>query len=318
MTSTPARRFTVGVIGAGRVGAVLAARLRAAGHEVVAAAGESDATRERIAALLPDVPRRKPTDVARACDLLLLTVPDDMLPNVVSVLSASGAIRPGQLVVHTSGRHGLAVLAPAVVVGAEPLALHPAMTFTGTAVDLERLDGCVFGATAGAGQRALAEQLVTDLGGRTTWVPEECRTLYHAALAHGANHLVTLVTEASELLAAAGVDDPARTLRPLLTAALDNALADGDAALTGPIVRGDVETVRGHLAEVTRHAPHVLASYVALARATLGRVVTDGRLLPIRGAKLRSVLDAAEEVAPATGDAVVVRSEAPEPRQPGQ
>lgn len=106
-------RFHIGVIGAGRVGAVLASALRAAGHEVVAAAGESDASRSRIDALLPGVEVAKPTDVARASDLLLLTVPDDMLFNVVTVLSDSGAIREGQVVVHTSGRHGLAVLEPA-------------------------------------------------------------------------------------------------------------------------------------------------------------------------------------------------------------
>ncbi len=109
-STVPAPRqapLRIGVIGAGRVGAVLAAALRAAGHEVVAAAGESDASRNRIAALLPGVPTQKPSDVARGCDLLLLTVPDDMLPNVVAMLAASGAIRDGQFVVHTSGRHGL-------------------------------------------------------------------------------------------------------------------------------------------------------------------------------------------------------------------
>ena len=102
----------VGVVGAGRVGAVLAAALGAAGHHVVAAAGESDASRSRIADLLPGVVTLKPTAVARSCDLLLLTVPDDMLANVVTTLSDAGAIRPGQYVVHTSGRHGLDVLAP--------------------------------------------------------------------------------------------------------------------------------------------------------------------------------------------------------------
>ena len=134
----------VGVVGAGRVGAVLSAALRDAGHEVVAAAGESDASRERAAALLPGVPLAKPTDVARACDLLLLTVPDDMLENVATTLVGAGAIRAGQLVVHTSGRHGLAVLHAATGVGARPVALHPAMTFTGTAVDL----GCGTGVLA--------------------------------------------------------------------------------------------------------------------------------------------------------------------------
>lgn len=282
----------VGVVGAGRVGAVLAAGLQAAGHTIVAAAGESDASRRRAADLLPGVPLRKPSDVARESELLLLTVPDDMLPNVVKVLADSGALRAGQYVAHTSGRHGLAVLAPAAAVGARVIALHPAMTFTGTAVDIERLHGCVFGLTAGAAEREVAEMLVADLGGRATWVPEEMRTLYHAGLAHGANHLVTLVSEAMGLLAAAGVDDPAGTLRPLLDAALDNALDHGDAALTGPIVRGDVQTVAAHLADIAAKAPDTVPSYVALAWATLDRAVTDGRLLPIRAQSIATVLNA--------------------------
>jgi predicted short-subunit dehydrogenase-like oxidoreductase (DUF2520 family) len=287
----------VGVIGAGRVGAVLAAALRTAGHEIASVAGESDASRRRIAALLPGVPVDKPSAVARHCDLLLLTVPDDMLPNVVAMLSASGAIRSGQYVVHTSGRHGLSVLDEAALVGARPVALHPAMTFTGTDLDLPRLPGCVYGVTAGEAQRDLVERLVCDLRGRTMWVPEEHRALYHAALAHGANHLVTLVAQAREMLSvAAGEDpayDPADTLRPLLTAALDNALRDGDAALTGPMVRGDVNTVGAHLGEIEANAPHTLPSYVALAGDTLDRVVTDGRVLPIRAAKIRRLLEGA-------------------------
>ena len=297
-SSTPYAR--VGVIGAGRVGAVLAAALRDAGHEVVAAAGESDASLRRIAELLPSTPNEKPSVVARSSDLLLLTVPDDMLHNVVTMLAASGAIHEGQYVVHTSGRHGLAVLDPAAAVGAHVIAMHPAMTFTGTSVDLPRLAGCVFGLTATAGERGMAERLVADLGGRPMWVAEEMRTLYHAGLAHGANHLVTLVSEAMEILAAAGADDPAGTLRPLLAAALDNALEQGDAALTGPIVRGDVNTVRGHLADIAANAPQTMASYVALARATVDRAVTDGRLLPIRAAKIRLVLDEAVAPAPST------------------
>lgn len=287
----------IGVVGAGRVGAVLAAALRDAGHEIVAVAGESDASRGRARALLPGVALDKPSVVARGCDLLLLTVPDDMLGNVATVLADSGALSTGQYVVHTSGRHGLEVLDPAARIGARTLALHPAMTFTGTAVDLPRLAGCTFGVTAGPGERDVAEGLVADLGGRLMWVAEEHRTLYHAALAHGANHLVTLVSEAMGLLAAAAGDnadlDPAATLRPLLTAALDNALVAGDAALTGPIVRGDVNTVRAHVRDIAANAPHTLPSYVVMARATLDRVVTDGRVLPIRAARIRQVLDAA-------------------------
>jgi len=284
----------LGVVGAGRVGAVLSAALRAAGHEVVAAAGETPASRTRIETLLPGVPVAKPSAVARGCDVLLLTVPDDMLANVVEMLAASGALRAGQYVVHSSGRHGLAVLAPAAAVGARPVALHPAMTFTGTDRDLPRLSGCVYGVTAGPDERAFAEGLVADLGGRPMWVPEERRTLYHAGLAHGANHLVTLVAEALEMLAAAGGDQPADTLRPLLEAALDNALTYGDAALTGPIVRGDVKTVAAHLDELADATPEALPSYITMARATLRRAVADGRVLPIRAAKIATLLDDAQ------------------------
>ena len=237
------------------------------------------------------MPGAKPTDVARACDLLLLTVPDDMLENVVTQLVGAGAIRSGQVVCHTSGRHGLAVLDSATAVGARPIAMHPAMTFTGTELDLERLSGCVFGITAGDEEREYAESLVADLGGVPMFVPEDKRTLYHAGLAHGANHLVTLVTQAMELLAASGAEDPAATLRPLLGAALDNALAHGDAALTGPIVRGDVNTVQAHLRDIIENAPATVPSYVALGKATADRAVLDGRLLPIRAGRIVALLD---------------------------
>ena len=193
-THTP----SIGVIGAGRVGAVLAASLREAGHEIAAVAGESDASRTRIETLLPGVRVDKPTAVARACDLLLLTVPDDALDNVVRMLVASGAIRSGLIVVHTSGRHGIEVLRPALEVGARGIAMHPAMTFTGTDLDLGRLDGCVFGVTCDVRERSVAASLAADLGGTLGWVAEADRTLYHAALAHGANHLVTCLLYTSD------------------------------------------------------------------------------------------------------------------------
>ena len=281
----------IGVVGAGRVGAVLAAALREAGHEIAAVAGESHASRTRIDTLLPGVRVDKPTAVSRACDLLLLTVPDDMLSNVVTMLAASGAIREGQYVVHTSGKHGLAVLQPAADAGAHVLAMHPAMTFTGTDVDLARLAGCVYGVTANPDTDDLAAKLVADLRGRLLRVEEDRRALYHAGLAHGANHLVTLVSQAMDLLRDSGADDPAATLRPLLTAALDNALEYGSAALTGPIVRGDVETVRAHLRDIAANRPATLESYVAMARATANQAVVDGRLLPIRAAKLVGILN---------------------------
>ena len=233
------------------------------------------------------------TEVVRRSELVLLAVPDDALASLVQGLARVGAWQAGQIVVHTSGRHGVRVLDPARPAGVIPLALHPAMTFTGTSLDLSRIVGCPFAVTGPGPVLPIGQALVVEIGGEPVVVAEDDRPLYHAALAHGANHLVTLVSEAMGPLAAAGVDDTAGTLRPLLQAALDNALAHGDAALTGPIVRGDVKTVRAHVAEIERTRPDTLPSYLALARATLGRAVTDGRVLPIRAQRIVEVLDAA-------------------------
>ncbi|MER7168736.1 DUF2520 domain-containing protein [Micromonospora sp. NPDC000207] len=295
--SSPTARLTVGVVGAGRVGAVLGAALAAAGHRVTAVSGTSGASRARAALLLPQTPHRSPYAVARdAADLLLVAVPDDALAGVVADLAAAGALHPGQVVAHTSGAHGLDVLAAATAVGARPLALHPAMTFTGSPDDLGRLPGISYGVTADVGLRPLAVRLVADLGGVPEWVDEADRALYHAALAHGANHLVTLVNEAADGLRNAGVAHPEKVLAPLLGAALTNALRLGDAALTGPVSRGDAGTVRRHLDRLGATAPDSVPAYLALARRTADRAIAAGRLRPRDAESLLDVL-AANEVA---------------------
>src|SRR3954454_21939981 len=227
VAAAPAR-LRVGIIGAGRVGAVLGAALSAAGHDVVAASGVSTGSAERAARLLPGVPLLRTDEVVAAADLVVLAVPDDTLAGLVAGLAETGAWRPGQLTFHTSGAHGLAVLAPAERAGVLSLALHPAMTFSGVAEDADRLVGSPFGVTSRPEHRAVAETLVLEMGGEPFCVAEEGRRLYHAALVTGANHLVTLVAEAADLLRTAGVDDPSRVLAPLLTAALDNGLRRGD------------------------------------------------------------------------------------------
>jgi predicted short-subunit dehydrogenase-like oxidoreductase (DUF2520 family) len=286
-------RYRIGVIGAGRVGAVLAAALREAGHEVVAVSARSAGSRTRAETLLPGVRRMAPTEVARAADLILLTVPDDVLPKVVDDLAGAGVLGPGHTVVHTSGRHGIAVLAPIAGLGSRVAALHPAMTFTGTDLDLERIAGTVFGLTSDDETRAVGERLVADLGGTLTVIPEERRTLYHAALVHGANHLVTLVSQAAALLRQAGSTDPAATLRPLLTAALDNSLAYGEAALTGPVARGDRSTISAHLDALVDVPGPTLDAYLAMARATVELAVADGRLSRERARAIAELFDAA-------------------------
>ncbi|MFL6181142.1 MAG: Rossmann-like and DUF2520 domain-containing protein [Actinomycetes bacterium] len=292
-SSSPTRsgRLDVGVIGSGRVGAVLGAALSRAGHRVVAASAVSDASRSRAETLLPDAQIVPPPEVCEVSELVLMTVPDDQLPGLVEGLAALGAWRTGQLVAHASGRYGISVLDPARVAGVIPLALHPVMTFTGTSLDVDRLVGASFGVTAPTGFLPVADALVLEMEAEPVHIAEETRPLYHAALAHASNHLVTLEASSADLLRAAGVDQPERLLRPLVEAALDNVLRLGDGALTGPVVRGDAETVVRHIDEIGNVSPQTADLYVALARATTRRAV-DARLLP--AADGDSILEAIE------------------------
>jgi predicted short-subunit dehydrogenase-like oxidoreductase (DUF2520 family) len=324
-------RLGVGVVGAGRVGGVLGSALRAAGHAVVGASGVSSASRERIEVMLPGVPVLEVPEVVRRAELVLLTVPDDELAPLVQGLADLGAWQAGQLVVHTAGRYGVGVLEPARAAGAIPLAIHPAMTFTGTSLDLSRLEGTTFAVTAAAPVLPIAQALVVELGGEPAVVDEDARPLYHAALAHGANHLVVLVAQAAQALAAAGIDRPGRALTPLLAAALDGATRYADVddaataqpgvpagsgsaaigALTGPVARGDVGTVTGHLDALDafaagRAATDVPASYRVLARAATARALTAGRLDDAQASALLDVL-----AEPAAGEPGATDSDQP-------
>ncbi|MBA3744003.1 DUF2520 domain-containing protein [Sporichthya sp.] len=283
-------RLKVGVIGAGRVGAVLGAALQQAGHRVVAASGVSARSSERAADLLDGIDLTDPFDVAGRADLLLVAVPDDALEPLITGLSEARAVPAGTLVAHTSGRYGADVLTPLTRIGALPLALHPVMTFTGTRVDLARLAGCCFGVTAPEPLRPVAEALVVEMGSEPQWVEEDKRALYHAALANGANHLVTLVAQSGALLAKAGVENPSRLLGPLLGAALDNALRSGDLALTGPVARGDAATVAVHIQQIAAVSPEAAAAYVAMARLTADRALVAGLLTPDAASSLLAVL----------------------------
>jgi predicted short-subunit dehydrogenase-like oxidoreductase (DUF2520 family) len=315
-------RLGIGVVGAGRVGAVLGSALRAAGHPVVGVSAVSEASRERADALLPGVPVLDVPEVVRRAELVLLAVPDDALADLVAGLAEVGAWQAGQIVVHTAGRYGTDVLAPARASGVIPLALHPAMTFTGTSLDLSRLVGCTFAVTAPTAVLPIGQALVVEMGGEPVVLDEQVRPLYHAALAHGANHLVVLVAQAGQALAAAGVADPGAVLRPLLHAALDGALraesagggrdADGEVTngaittLTGPVRRGDAGTVRVHLAElgalgVRTGATDVADSYRALSRAASTRALAAGLLRADQG---ETLLDALAEPVRATPTAV--------------
>ena len=292
VTGTTPARLSVGVISAGRVGTAVGAALERRGHVVSALVARSERSRELAARTLPEARVADPVEVARIAELLVLAVPDTALPTVVAELAEAGAVRPGHIVLHTAGAVGWSVLRPFVDVGAVVVAAHPAMTFVGSCEDVERLEGCAWALTAPDEiGLTVGQMLVMETGGLPVIVDESRRALYHAALAHGANHLVTLVNDAVEALGAALVAHPgdgtepdvgpdpdglaARVLSPLLHAALDNALARGDAALTGPVMRGDAVTVARHLDVLEDLDVDLAGGYRALALRTARRHGAD-------------------------------------------
>jgi predicted short-subunit dehydrogenase-like oxidoreductase (DUF2520 family) len=284
-----APRLRVAVIGVGRVGSVLGAALSRAGHFVAAATGVSNESVRRAQRLLPEVALMPADEAAALADLVLITVPDDQLAGLIGGLASTQSWRAGQLAVHTSGAHGIGVFAPATAVGVVGMALHPVMTFAGRPEDLQRLEGAAFGVTATDEFRPVAETLVIELGGEPVWVPESARPRYHAALSMGSNHLVTLVNDAADVLRSSGIDNPRRLLSPLLSAALDNALRLGDDALTGPISRGDSDTVRAHIAAL--RGTMFLNPYLAMAIRTMQRARSAGRLTEAQCAALLEAIE---------------------------
>lgn len=277
-------RLKVGVISAGRVGTALGVALERAEHVVVACSAISEESRQRARRRLPDSLIRPAPDVASDAELLLLAVPDTELAGIVSGLAATGAVRAGTIVMHTSGATGIGVLAPLTEQGCLPLAIHPAMTFTGSEEDIDRLSESCFGITAADEIGfAIAEALTLEIGAEPFRVEESARTLYHAALCHGANHLVTVIDDALAALRAAlpgrlgsnVAEDPdgiaERVLGPLVRAALANTLRDGHAALTGPVARGDSATLARHLGVLARVDTDLAEAYRTNALRTAHR-----------------------------------------------
>ena len=226
---------TVRVIGAGRVGSALAARLRERGVE-----------------LRDD-----------AADVVLLCVPDRAIPD------AAAGIAPGPWVAHVSGAVPLSALAP----HRRRFGLHPLQTFT-RARGPEQLDGAFAAVTAESPEeREVAVELALTLGLEPFDLADDERTLYHAGAAIASNYLVTLHRAAAELFAAAGA--PPAALEPLMRRTIDNGFE-----LTGPIARGDWDTVEAHRRAIRGRRPQLEPMYRVLAEltATLQRAVAwDGR-----------------------------------------
>jgi len=222
-------RLGVGIVGAGRVGPVLGAALAGAGHAIIGISAVSIESRDRAEAMLPGVPILEIPELIERSELVILAVPSSELEALVAGLAATGAWQPGQLVLHTAPEFGVGVLAPAQAAGAIPLAVHPAMSFTGTSIDVSRLHESYCAVTAPAPVQPIGQALVVEMGAEPVLIAEGDRAAYAEAVATATSFSAAIVTQAIDILHGIHVEGPGSVLAPLVRSAVENALAAASA-----------------------------------------------------------------------------------------
>ena len=285
--STP----SVGIVGAGAVGTALGVAMGRAGWPVTAVASRDSGRRERFRSLVPGARAFfEPAAVVDEVELVILTVPDDAIQFVIEPLRLYG----GQTMLHTSGLLGAEVLSTALSAGSHIGAFHPLVSFTS---DLERsiagLKGATIALEGDDSIMGMLADLAEALGGVAVRLPRGAKPAYHAAAVLASGGLVALLDAVVTLGAAAGLDERgALTIYGrLMEQTLANARANGVAgALTGPITRGDVDTVEAHLDTLARLAPGVVEMYLAAARREVAIVDERGALSPEQIERVRAAL----------------------------
>jgi predicted short-subunit dehydrogenase-like oxidoreductase (DUF2520 family) len=288
-------RFSL--IGPGRLGQAVARRLCEAGYEIDAVIGR-DLDRAGSAARFIGTVGRESTDLAAAgaSDLVLLAVPDDALSSTAARLINEKFIRPDAVLVHFSGIHCADIMqteaASTTSVGV--LSIHPLQSFADPQRGYRALAGTPCAIEGSAQLLPLAERLVADLGGTPFRLTSEKKVLYHAAACITSNYLVTLVAAAEKVLAACDFsgDDARRLLGPLLQTTARNVAEVGPAdALTGPIARGDAQTVSKHLAALGEQSPATKALYQFLGKMTIEVAKEKGTLTGTSAEELKRLFD---------------------------
>lgn len=225
-------RLGIGIIGAGRVGPIVGAALAGAGHAITGITSGSDD--DRAAAVLPGVPVLEAQEVTRRSELVIVAVPHDELPGLISGLAELSAWQMGQLVLHTDPAYGIEVLRPAAERGAIPLAVHPAISFTGTTIDLRQLQAAFAAVTAPAAVLPIAQALAVEMGCEPVVIAEHDRPAYAEAIATASEFSRSIVQQATGLLRSVGVDNPGGYLSALVGSTVEQALRAASDPLTPP------------------------------------------------------------------------------------
>jgi predicted short-subunit dehydrogenase-like oxidoreductase (DUF2520 family) len=290
---------TVAIIGAGRVGGAIGRLLARAGYTVTAVVARKQETAEKARAFIgTGEPLTDAVKAASSADIILITTPDSAIKSTCDAIAAGGGFRAGMIVVHTSGAQTLDLLHSARSAGVYRAVLHPLQSVPSMELGVKNIPGSYFRIEADPEAEAIAHELVKAMGGIELVMPRwtsgrDSAALYHAGAVAVSNFFVALVDLGLRFYEALGAErkDALKAVLPLIKGTLANIESAGvPEALTGPIMRGDIETVRGHLEAIQVRTPELAVLYRELARHTVTVARDKGSLGPEAAAELLELL----------------------------
>lgn len=282
------------IVGCGKVGTVLGKFLTAAGYRPVGLASKSLSSARKAAKIIgTDYINQVPWETTQKADVVFITTPDNAIADTCNDIARKDGFRKNAVVLHCSGVLPSTILSSAKSCGAAVASMHPLQSFASAEIEQNPFQDIIISVEGEKAAVNTAVKIAADLGATCITIETEAKTLYHASASVASNYLVTLLDLAIRLIEASGISGPdaIRVLKPLIEGTLFNVEKVGVVkALTGPIVRGDVETVEKHIQEIGSKKPELLALYKTLGFYTIDIAKARGTLTEEVTHRLKNIL----------------------------
>lgn len=280
--------YRIGIIGTGVVGSAVALVLHSKGHIISGVCSKSGLSSADLACKVNARCFHEPADLLREADIILITTPDRVIGEIAERLSKTQLVKKDHVFLHMSGALPASVLQPLRTLGALVGSVHPLQSFAGIKQAVNHLAGTFFALQGDPKAVDTALEIVKDLGGNPYHIDEKDKALYHLGACAASNYIVSLIHYAVSIFKHIGMEDTQaiEALFPLVMGTMDNIQTMGPVkSLTGPVARGDTDTVNKHLTALSALEPDFAGVYKTLAEYTC-RVALEKQSIDLNKAKL--------------------------------